>query len=1383
MEMGVRLRIRVLVSTAALAAVAAGSAGAEPLARDEVPVPLAPWVDWVLRGHEEARCPFLHGAGDRRACIWPSRLELDLDEGEGRFTQEWLVHNEEHVPLPGAEKRWPQEVRADGKAVPVVSVGGRPSARLPAGHHRVTGTFRWDALPELLQIPPETGIVRLRLRGREVPFAKRDAKGRLWLQKRAGAEGDRAEQRLEVTAHRRVVDEVPLRLETRVRLEVAGRSREVLLGRALPDGFVPLSLTSPLPARLDADGRLRVQVRPGTWRVALVARGAGPVGALALPDPGGPWDDTEVWVFDARPHLRLVTVEEGVPVDPAQTTLPGEWKHLPAYLMEPGRALRLAEKRRGDADPAPDQLTLSRALWLDFDGGGYTATDTIDGVVRRSTRLEMTPGTELGRVEIGGRDQLITRLDESPLAGVEVPQGRIQLEADSRVAAEGGLLAAAIPAIGWDHDFQGLEGRLHLPPGWRLLHAAGVDRASTTWLNRWTLLDLFAVLILTLVFFRLWTLRWGALALVGLALTWTEPGAPHWTWAAALAGEALRRALPEGRFPRFTRVVALYRGVALALLVLVSIPFAVDQVRAGLSPALERPRTARVAPLLPSKPMRQQALTLGAPEEAEAPAAAGAPVDRARMMRDEVAKRRESIVAEAAPAVQYDKVFRSYAPDPKARITTGPGLPAWQWPSVALRWSGPVERDQTLRLVLIGPFANGVLSFARVGLLAALLLCVIGVSAPAASRFLRPGVAAAAGVFAVALAAPGPARADIPSPELLEELRARLLENPECHPHCAASPRLALAVRPKALRARIEIHAQAETAVPLPGGARSWAPERVVIDGEPAAGLLRSGDGVLWARLAPGRHQIVVEGALPDRDSIELPLPLRPHRVEVRAEGWTVHGIHEDGLAEANLQLLRIREDGDEGDRALEAGELPPFVRVERTIRLGLEWQVATAVQRVSPAETALVLELPLLPGESVTTAGIRADGDRALVTMGPGVTRVTWSSLLAQRPQLVLRAPEDTPSAEVWRLDVSPVWHVDPSGIPPVHQPSPEGARIREWRPWPGEQVVLRVRRPAGVEGATATIDASELAMKPGLRVTDTTLSVTLRSSRGGQHAITLPEDGVLQRVAIDGAVQPIRQEGRAVSVPLKPGTQRVELSWREPNGARQLVYRGSAVDLGMPSVNADVRMAPSAGRWTLSAGGTRLGPAVLFWPLLVVFALVAFALARLCAATDAAPLRFHHWMLLGVGLTQVPVPAAALVPAWLLALGWRRQRGAEVPGAWFDLVQIGVAGLTAVALAVLALSIRQGLLGLPEMQIAGNGSTAALLLWYQDRAGPVLPQPWVASVPLLVYRLAMLAWALWLALALVRWLRWGWGCFSTVELWRPLRRGRVTTGASTPS
>ena len=73
--------------------------------------------------------------------------------------------------------------------------------------------------------------------------------------------------------------------------------------------------------------------------------------------------------------------------------------------------------------------------------------------------------------------------------------------------------------------------------------------------------------------------------------------------------------------------------------------------------------------------------------------------------------------------------------------------------------------------------------------------------------------------------------------------------------------------------------------------------------------------------------------------------------------------------------------------------------------------------------------------------------------------------------------------------------------------------------------------------------------------------------------------------------------------------------------------------------------------------------------------------------------------------------------------------------------------------------------------MQISGNGSNWAVLNWYQDRAANGPPIVWVFSVPVIVYRIAMLFWALWLAQALLRWLRWGWECFCTGAIWRPLR------------
>jgi hypothetical protein len=175
-------------------------------------------------------------------------------------------------------------------------------------------------------------------------------------------------------------------------------------------------------------------------------------------------------------------------------------------------------------------------------------------------------------------------------------------------------------------------------------------------------------------------------------------------------------------------------------------------------------------------------------------------------------------------------------------------------------------------------------------------------------------------------------------------------------------------------------------------------------------------------------------------------------------------------------------------------------------------------------------------------------------------------------------------------------------------------------------------------------------------------------------------------------------------------------------------------------------------------------VGPVILFWPVVVVLAPLAFLLGRI----KSTPLRGRHWFLLGLGLTQIPIVLSAVVVGWILALGWRRHATEFVSGVRFNFVQLLLVAWTGVALLVLAFSIRQGLLGLPEMQVTGNGSYAHALRWFQDRTGDVLPQVWVFSVSLLFYRAAMLLWALWLTQALLGWLRWGWQSFNEGGLWQ---------------
>lgn len=1331
---------------------------AEPLAPEDVPEPLKPWIDWVLYGETDYQCPFIYSSHRQRTCAWPSELSLALSNKQGRFIQQWQVYQDAWIYLPGGQEHWPQSVRLNDEPALVMTQQQRPAIRLKPGRYRISGEFTWDSLPEALQIPPDTGLVFLSVNNKPVLFPDLAPNGRLWLRERdTGKKGEGKGDKLELQVFRQVIDEMPMRVVTRLRLDVAGSQREVVLGPVLLPAMIPLSLNSRLPARLEPDGRLRVQLRPGSWIVELDARQPVDTTSLSLPATETPWPQQEVWVFAAQNHLRLVEVQ-GVSIDPRQTSLPEAWQSLPAYLMKADDSLHLKVVRRGDPEPEPDRLTLQRTLWLDSNGKGYTLHDKISGNMTRGWRLETLPSIDLGRVDIDGEPQVITHLPGSTQKGVEVRRGMINLSADSRYTAQLGH----IPATGWAQDFHRVSTELNLPPGWLLFAASGVDNVPQTWLQRWTLLDLFMVLILALAILRLWNWRWGLLALVTLTLIWHQSLAPQYVWVNVLIAIALLRVVPRSKFHH---VVIWYRNLSLLGLAFIVIPFAVQQVRIGLYPQLERPWQSMTPTILGVSSVAPR-------DKAEIMPEAGVPRE---------AKKMQSDFGRLDSYRSYDKAINLAQLDPSANVQTGPGLPQWQWSRIQLSWNGPVERTQMLGLVLLSPAVNMLLNFLRVVLVILLGALMFGVTfqrGKGGINYTNPFSTSTALVLfslvGVLVSLPHPtyateaASSDIAPPtEILTQLKQRLLAAPECLPACAESPRMRLAISPHHLSLRMEIHVQQEVAVPLPSHAQHWLPSRVTVDGQPAQSLYRTPGNGLWLGLAPGRHQIELAGVVPPRADFSLPLPLTPHHVSVEAEGWTVAGLHGNGQADPQLQFTRIHSDGEQPQRvALEPGVLPPFVRVERTLRLGLEWYVETRVVRASPPGSPVVMAIPVLAGESpISPKGVRTQQNRVLVNMAPGQSTYSWFSVLDRKAEITLTAPDATEWLEVWRVDVSPVWHMETQGIPVVHHQDQQQNWLPEWRPWPGETVTLAISKPEGIDGKTLTIDDSQLHMKPGIRATDATLSFSLRSSQGGQHTLQIPQGARLQSVDIDGVTQPIRQEGNSVTLPVVPGKQTISLNWRSPHGIETL-YRTEMMDLGINNTNNTTKLNLGQDRWVLFTGGPRMGPAVLFWGVLIVLLLVAMALGKV----PLTPLKSWQWLLLGIGLTQVSLFMAAFIVIWLMLLG-ARSRLQKLPTPFlFDSMQIGLVFLTLFALAFLFIAVQQGLLGNPEMHVAGNQSSAYELNWYQDRNENQLPQAWVLSAPVLVYRLLMLAWALWLAVSLLRWLRWGWQCFTTTATWQHL-------------
>ncbi|MEO8018152.1 MAG: hypothetical protein ABI769_10085 [Pseudomonadota bacterium] len=1363
-------------------------------AQDALPPALRDWQGWVLHGEEFRRCPFSASADTEAGepidvsefrCVWPERLTLTVDARGGTFSQRWQVFAESWVALPGNAEHWPRDVRLNGAPAAVVAVDDVPSLRLKPGSYTIAGRFEWTSRPEALPLALSTAIVDLFVDGSRVAQPERP-EGSVWLGKRRSAEQAAA---MEVQVYRLVQDEIPAYLLTRIRLNVAGEAREEVLGHALPDGFTPLSLRGDLPARLERDGTLRVQLRAGSHEVILVARGTGVAATLARPNGGEHWPREEIWSFAANDALRVAAAEGAEGIDPAQANVPVEWRQYPAFRLDAAAKLNVVERSRGLSNADDNRLSLTRALWLDFDHHGFTVVDNIQGLMRRDWRLDMQAPFALQSAR-QNNDQLLVTDGAAGRAGVELRLPQLNLTTVARKESGSG----AMPATGWDGRFDKVVGTLNLPPGHRLLAALGADGAPYSWWERWGLWNVFGVLLI--VGFVYWAAGLVPAAIAALALVLTYQEAPEyiWLWGNLLAALSIARAAPAGRFQKFARV---YRTLSFVLLGAALLPFLWTQVRFALYPQLENSMGIYgldvgygdrnvIATELVSAPPPMPTIEMAEPMEAtaaDAPAADAAG-DIGKFPDSNVRQSLQRIpgVRMKGYGLNSQQVVQRYAAG--TVLQAGPGIPAWRYNTYSYFWSGPVNAEDTVRFIYVGPVVLffwrliGVVALAALFAWLALLSYGKKLALPGMSKSATAGTLPSllgATLLVCSLGAGNPARAGeapeppaAPASELLTELKTRLTAAPACAPHCAEIAAARVAVEGDRLEVVLQVSVLATVAVAMPHASDRWQLDEVSVDSHGSLGMVRDADASLWVPLTPGAHTVRLTGRLAAAESIQLAFPQSPRVIDVNARGWTVSGVNEGRLVSGSLELARERN-AAQASMALEAGaEFPAFVRVERVFNLDLDWTLDTYVSRIAPQRAALSVEIPLVTGESVLTDGVKVrNNEAAIVGLGSGEAQTQWHSGLARAETLEISLPADAARTEVWSFVVSPQWNVAFEGFAPV---LPENMNAAAWvfrfMPRPGEKLTLRITRPPGAKGTTLAIDSVSQRVDVGARSSTTTLEFSYRSTQGGRHVIKLPLAARVTSVSFDGRPQQLRPEKGELPLSLTPGAHALQIVWEESRDVSAHT-QPSPVDLQTPASNLRTLVSMPESRWILAAWGPGVGPAVLYWGELVVFIAIAWLLGR----WPKSPLRFIDWLLLGLGLSTQSWFVFSLTAAWLVVMRWREGwNPAPEFARWrFNAVQLVLAGFTFATIITLVFSgIRNGLLAHPDMHIAGGGEQYGGYGWFQDQARGVIEGPSIYSVPMWVYRLLFFAWASWMAFALVRWLRWAFNAWKTNGLWR---------------
>jgi hypothetical protein len=678
--------------------------------------------------------------------------------------------------------------------------------------------------------------------------------------------------------------------------------------------------------------------------------------------------------------------------------------------------------------------------------------------------------------------------------------------------------------------------------------------------------------------------------------------------------------------------------------------------------------------------------------------------------------------------------------DANAKIQTGPGEPAWNCNSVSYGWSGPVECEQKIKLYLVPPIVNSILTFLRV---IGIFLLLFGLAKfflkidnlqSIVSRFTKKGRVALL-IVSCFLMVPSYTKAEIPSSELLNELEMRLTEKGSCGSGCVSVQQGNLKIDNETVIIELVVDAAETAVIQLPGNRMSWFAEKVTINGDDASALSGTVEGGLLAVIPQGHNRVVLVGRISGNRG-EIQFPLLVNNMTISSDQWLISGVVNGKIpggavkverTEKNTVAVAVQKGNSHSDRSL------PFVEVTRYITLDKEWGVTTIVRRISPESDPFSLQIPLLANESVISSTVSDPIGLITVYMTKDQQAFTWHSTLKTAPEIVLEVPVQEKWVEIWSLDPSPRWHVETSGLIQIKQDAELSAALQVWNPLPGEKVVLKIQRPEPVLGTTLTIRSASLSFRPGKKTSENNLKLSVLSSQADRLQLKIPPNSVLEGVTIDGASQIVTLNGGLLSVPVHPGTQVLEMNWKSKESLKVLT-KTPIVDCGINISNLKLECTVPNDRWILFAGGPMIGPALLFWAILIVLLMISIGLGQI----KSLPLRWYHWFLLSAGMSTVDNVGGVLVVAWFLLFASRAKISSE--NRFFNSWQIGCIILTTAAIGSLIVTIPMGLLSTPDMQVSGNYSSNYLLKWYEDISDAVFPQGFFFSLPIWVYRTLML-------------------------------------------
>lgn len=1309
------------------------------------PEQLNNWSDWIKLKHPKLEC-YSHGKNSK-LCQWPLSLNLNINNEYIDFSYTLQSQaDKQFIQLPGNLETWPQQIKINGKASGVIERNNLPFVKLDKGTHRIEGKIVNHAKLNRLLIPANIAMINTFKHQQKVQLSNNN--NYLLLNQKVTAQKPESD-RLHIEVFRHYQDGIPSLLETRLKLRVTGKNREEILGKPLLENNELIGVNSPIPVKINAQGELVAQLKAGEYWINLNSRFTKNSKSLKKTANHKNWPNNEFLSVRYNNKIREIEISGTNSIDTQQTNIPHEWKTLPSYLLKDNNQLQIKVLRQGKENPAKNELSLTRKLWLDFNGKGITAKNHLQGKIHQNWRLDSTEDNQLQSAEVNQQAVMITLLDNKQ--GIEVRNNNVDINTTSRIEN-----ARNFSLSGWLSDVNSVRASLELPPGWRIFHATGIEQISGSWISQWSLWTIFIVLIVTAVAKQLFNLAVSALTLLSITLTFYEALSPVVFIPIFFALYGLLKISNE-KISKIFQVITL---LIAAIYILSLSQYTVNTFRTVIYPTVENPYYYNE---------HSHHIEMHKASKDEAYGGEQVILEEVVMTKSRLGT---SAYRNEAPPKKIESID-NYKYAEQDRVQTGIGAPNWNWNSYQLNNYGEVTPEQKVRMYYMSPIITKLWQLA--GLLSLFLLSI------ALFKHIKPLLTLnkqkltskkvnvnvmVLTLASVLLSVPSEnvQAQDYPPQFLLEQLEKQLLLPPNCIPNCYGIEKANINIAKQKATIELDLYSAAKVAIPLLKTHNSFSLTAASSNGEALAILKK--DQHYFVPLKEGQQKIQLSIELLAGES-NFDFFKTIHQLSVNSNDWTVSGLQKNkGTKNINLQ----RKASEEKSKLSSFGNIAinPFVEVQRELVLGTEWQLHTRVIRKAPKSGSFYIKIPLLEGEDLLTQGITVNKKHAQLHF-TNQSIISWNSLISPKEQLNLTANPNSQISEQWKVIPSSIWRINYEGLTEINE-SHFNQLSYTWKPQAEEKLTINIERLNGIEGQTYTIENLKLEHNIASTKNNSLLSIQVKSSIAQTFTFSLPETASINKLTLDNETlnTPL---SNTVTVNLQAKSQIIDIDFTEENTSKLISY-SPQITLPVIASNIYLNTQLAKDQWPLFIYGTKIGPAMLYWGMLCFIILAAIVLSLLFKKLNwQLPIGFVGWLLLGLGLSTINIYCGFIVALWFLLLGARQHliNAEKLANNLFNGMQVFIVFFSLITLVVIISTIPDGLLSSPDMKVVGNGSSAYNYQYYQDFAqASAFPETMVVHIPLWIYRGLILLWSLWLSTQLIKWTKWGWQAFSSTTLWK---------------